>query len=118
VPNPGSAGQFGRLDVFNIETGEVRSARDVRVPVMPALVTPDARFLFSAGTGADGQGIPRVHLLGPGTELSLPDGELGRIWALSAARGLLLVGVPFPGAKPNQFDWQFYEVPLSRLTAS
>lgn len=107
----------GRVDVFNIQTGEVRRSRDdVYLPTLPALVTPDAKYLFTTETGEDGGGIPEIYDLALGTQVPVPAGERWMLGALSAARGVLLVGVFRPTDKPDHYKVDWAEVPLSYLT--
>lgn len=108
----------GRLDVFNIQTGEVRSVDDIYLPTLPALITPDGRYLFTTETGEDGNGVPEIYDLGLGIQVPLPAAERWGIWSLSASRGVLLVGIGRPGDAPNvhAWTWEYAEVPLSYLT--
>lgn len=106
----------GRLDVFNIATGQKRSAEGVYRPIPAAALTSDGRYLFSTATAGDGLGEPRIDDLAGGVKLSLPPGERWLPWCISSTRGMLLVGVPKATGVSNDFTWDYAEVPLSYLT--
>lgn len=109
-----SAGSQGRLDVFNIGTGQSRSVPNVRLSVPPAIVTQNGRYLFTASLGQDGASVPEVHVVGD-IQIPVPPGERWIPYCVSAARGVLLVAIPRPTSAPNQYDWHYAEVPLSEL---
>lgn len=105
----------GRLDVFNIQSSERRSVSNVYVNPERALVTPEGRYLFASSPGDDQGGVPRVYNLALGVEIQVPAGERWAPMVLSAARGVLLVGIPKSGNGPNEYDWDYAEVPVSYL---
>lgn len=107
----------GRVEVFNIETGERRGPLDdVYLSPPPGMVTPDARYLFTVVAHQDGGGMLVLHDLVLGVQRPLPAGERWFIGAMSAARGVVLVIVLTPGNEPNDIACTYSEVPLSYIT--
>ncbi len=106
----------GRVEVFNIETGETRSVDDVYLSPPPGMVTPDARYLLTVVAHQDGGGMLVLHDLLLGVQRPLPAGERWFVAAMSGARGTVLVIVLTPGNQPDDIVCTYSEVPLSYIT--
>lgn len=115
VPHDPADPAFGRLEVFNIQTGARRSVSDIYAPIAPALVTLDGRYLFVTLQGSDGALVPRMRDLVLNTDIPLPPGERWGPWVLSTSRGVLLVGIPHLVSPPHRYSWHYAEVSLSDI---
>ena len=118
--DPGGDPWRGRLEVFNIQSAERRIAEDgsLAAPLSMMLMTPDARYLFHGYGGDDGKFVPLISDLAYGIERGAPPGERWVPYAVSAARGVLLVMVP-PEPLPDLVTirtCEMAEVPLDYLT--
>jgi len=112
VPHDAQDPLHGRLDVFNITTGETRSAENI---FRAGILTTDGRYLFSCATAADGLAEPRIDDIAFGVSLGVPAGERWLPGCISTARGVLLVGVPENADDPRNCTWKYAEVPLDYL---
>lgn len=110
---------YGRLEVFNVQTGEKRTWDHVsQAPSNPLTITPDARFFIKSTAGPIGP-VPHVYDLVTGQELSVPDGERWAPYLLSPERSALLVMLVRPGPERHDpFNITYVEIALRDLIPS